>query len=433
VGTIQCRKKSTAPCQEACPAGIDVPRYIRHTRDGRFEKTLVVIRERIPFPFVCGCACVHPCEAKCARIQIDEAVAIRMLKRVAAEKGAWKPARMGIPGEDSPKVIDGISFLRQVNEGKTPAIGRKVIVVGGGNTAVDAARASIRLGAEVVQVYRRTRSEMSASGEEIVAAVEEGVRIEYLTAPVKIGEDQAICIRMKLGDADATGRPTPVPVAGSEYTLSFNTLIMAIGQSADAAFVNLGGLRNGTVHVDKGNLATLKKGVFTGGDAVTGPSTIIEAIAQGRPACASIDRFLGGTGVIPEALSKDENPVMPETAPRGTTRRDVRKIALKRRRATFDPIELAYERKAAAAEASGCLSCDLRESEVAVNDLICKDCGYYREVCSLDIFKQSEDFNPSGYKPAIAVNTDKCVGCLRCLYICPDFAITIRERISAES
>ncbi len=539
MGAIQCRKKSTAPCQEACPAGIDVPRYIRHIRDGRFEKALAVIRERIPFPFVCGCACVHPCEAKCARIQFDEAVAIRMLKRAAAEKGgrkpavifkrpptgkkvavigsgpcgltaahylnvlghsvtvyealslpggmlrygipeyrlpkeivdreialireggvdlvegtpvssaealrekgfdavlaatgAWKPDRMGIPGEDSPKVIDGISFLRQVNEGKTPAIGRKVIVVGGGNTAVDAARASIRLGAEVVQVYRRTRSEMPASGEEIVEAVEEGVRIEYLTAPVKIGEDQATCIRMKLGDADATGRPAPVPVAGSEFALSFDTLIMAIGQSADAASVNLEGLRNGTVHVDKGNLATLKKGVFAGGDAVTGPSTIIEAIAQGRLACTSIDRFLGGTGVIPEALSEDENPVLPETAPRGTTRPDVRKIALKRRRVTFDPIELAYERKAAAAEAFRCLSCDLREFEVAVNDLICKDCGYCREVCSLDIFKQSEDFNPGGYKPAVAVNTDKCVGCLRCLYICPDFAITILERKSAES
>jgi len=210
--------------------------------------------------------------------------------------------------------------------------------------------------------------------------------------------------------------------------LGFDTLIVAIGQSADAALVNLEGRKDGTVCADQGSLTTLKRGIFAGGDAVKGPSTIIEAIAQGRLACASIDRFLGGTGVIPEALSEDENPALPETAPRGTTRPDVRKIALKRRRATFDPIELAYERKAAAAEASRCLSCDLREFEVAVNDLICKDCGYCREVCSLDIFKQSEDFNPGGYKPAVAVNTDKCVGCLRCLYICPDFAITIQEK-----
>ena len=236
MGAMKCSKPTTAPCREACPAGIDVPRYIRHIRDGHFEKALAVIRERIPFPFVCGYACVHPCEAKCARLQFDEAVAIRMLKRVAAEKGgrkpakmakrpptgkriavigsgpcgltaahylnvlghrvtvyealplpggmlrygipdyrlpedivdreigmirdggveiiagapvssaealkekgydavlaatgAWKPALMGIPGEDSPNFIDGLSFLMQVNEGKRPAIGRKVIVVG---------------------------------------------------------------------------------------------------------------------------------------------------------------------------------------------------------------------------------------------------------------------------------------------------------------
>ena len=133
---------------------------------------------------------------------------------VLAATGAWKPAKMGIPGEDSPRVIDGLSFLRQVNEGKAPAIGRKVIVVGGGNTAIDASRASVRLGAEVVQLYRRTRAEMPAGSEEIVEAIEEGVRIEYLTAPVKIENDQATCIRMRLGDADATGRRAPVPVVG---------------------------------------------------------------------------------------------------------------------------------------------------------------------------------------------------------------------------
>ena len=140
-----------------------------------------------------------------------EALKEKGFDAVLAATGAWKPTRMGIPGEDSPKVIDGLSFLRQVNEGKAPAIGRKVIVVGGGNTAVDAARAAIRLGAEVVQLYRRTRSEMPAGSEEVVEAVEEGVRIEYLTAPVKIEEDQATCIRMRLGDADASGRPAPVP------------------------------------------------------------------------------------------------------------------------------------------------------------------------------------------------------------------------------
>ena len=156
--------------------------------------------------------------------------------------GAWKPVKMGIPGEDSPRVVDGLSFLRQVNEGKAPAIGRKVIVVGGGNTAIDASRVSVRLGAEVVQLYRRSRAEMPAGSEEIAEAVEEGVRIEYLTAPVKIENGEVTCIRMRLWRRPmrpAGGRR--FPIAGSEFTLPFDTLIMAIGQSADAAFPPSGG------------------------------------------------------------------------------------------------------------------------------------------------------------------------------------------------
>ncbi len=117
MGAIQNGKRSKAPCQEACPAGIDVPRYVRHIRKGEFDEALAVIRERIPFPFVCGYACVHPCETKCARTQFDEAVAIRMLKRVAAEKGRWKSAQ----------------GLRR------PATGRKVAVIGSGPCGLTAA------------------------------------------------------------------------------------------------------------------------------------------------------------------------------------------------------------------------------------------------------------------------------------------------------
>jgi len=351
---------------------------------------------------------------------------------VLVATGAWKPARMGIPGEDSPAVIDGLFFLRQINEGEAPAVGRKVIVVGGGNTAIDASRSSIRLGAKVVQLYRRTRAEMPASHEEINEALEEGVSFEYLAAPVKITNGQVTCIRMQLGEPDASGRRAPIPVAGSEFHLKFDTLIMAIGQVADAASVHLEGEMNGAIRVEPENLATPLGGIFAGGDAVSGPSTIIQAIAQGRLACASIDRFLGGTGNLGEPLLRDENTEPPETAPRGAARPAIRTIGRQRRCTTFDPVELTYGEKAATKEAGRCLSCDLRSFDVIINTLICKDCGYCREVCSLGIFEQSPDFNPSGYKPAVAVHTDQCIGCLRCLYICPDFAITIQENKKGE-
>jgi formate dehydrogenase beta subunit len=536
VGTILSLKKSTAPCRKACPAGIDVPRYIRHIKDGDFSQALAVIRERIPFPHVCGYACLHPCEAKCARVLFDEAVSIRMLKRRAAESGrikpakaakhpptgkrvavigsgpcgltaayflcnlgyevtvyealplpggmlrygipeyrlpeeivdreisliresgvaiitgtpvssaeamrgkgfdavlaatgAWKPHKMGIPGEESKEVIEGLSFLKKVNEGKAPFIGTKVIVVGGGNTAMDVSRAAVRLGASVTQLYRRTQQEMPAVSEEIMGALEEGVLVKYLTAPVRIGNGQVTCIRMRLGEADASGRRMPVPIPESEYLLPFDTLIVAVGQSADAVAIDLQERNNGTIQVNQGSLTTSKDGIFAAGDAVSGPSTIIDAIAQGREACCAIDLFLGGTGIIPEALPEADvtGNTPQETAPRGSHRAEVKTIALKKRRATFDSVERGFDRITSITEASRCLSCDLRDFDVKINDLICKDCGYCREVCSLGIFEQSPNFNPSGYKPAVPVHTDQCIGCLRCLYICPDFAITIREK-----
>lgn len=525
-----------APCQAACPAGIDVPRYIRAVRKGRFEEALAVIREKIPFPFVCGYACVHPCEAKCSRNQFEGPVAIRMLKRIAAEKGwrrqpkpvrlsptdkkvaivgsgpagltaawylflqghdvtvfealaeaggllrygipgyrlpneivdrdiavieqagveictdtridapesllekgynavfvatgAWRSLRMGIPGEESPCVLDGLTFLKEIHSGKTFPIGAKVLVVGGGNTAIDAARVARRLGAETTILYRRTRDQMPAAEEEIDQALEEGVVIRFLTAPVRIENGSVTCIRMALGDKDIDGRPRPVPIENSAFVLEASTVISAIGQQADIPTDRLKRNRNGTIAVDDDSLATSEKGIFAGGDAVLGPASIIEAIGQGRRAAISIDRFLGVTGSIDRLSEIPRTETIPEAAPRGTLRVKVRLAARKKRMVgDFDIVEKTLKPSAAMQEAGRCLSCDLREFEVTINEAACKDCGYCRDVCGLGVFTRSDRFNPGGYRPAMVSHPERCIGCLKCLYICPDFAITIRDRL----
>ncbi len=536
MGVVNASNNKMAPCQEACPAGIDVPSYVRYIREGRFEEALAVIREKIPFPFVCGYACVHPCEAKCSRNQFEGPVAIRMLKRIAAEKGwkkqprpvrlsptgkkiavigsgpagltaayylalqghdvtvfealaeaggllrygipgyrlpdavvdrdikvielcgvkirtkkkidsaealldkgceavfvasgAWRGLKMGIPGEDGPGVVDGLTFLKAVNSGRAPRIGAKVLVVGGGNTAIDAARASRRLGASVTILYRRTRAEMPASADEIAEALEEGVAIKFLTAPVRIEKGSVTCIRMALGEADASGRPRPVPVKKSEYVLEASTVIMAVGQEVDVPAATLKLNKNGTVVVSADTLATSVKGIFAGGDAVTGPASIIAAIGQGRRAAVSVDRFLGGTGIIDRLSGRSAIEAIPEEAPRGTLRAEARLAVPKKRLGDFEIVEKVLDAETAAREASRCLSCDLREFDVTVNEAACKDCGYCREVCSLEIFTRSDHFNPGGYRPSMASRPERCIGCLKCLYICPDFAITIRDRIA---
>lgn len=523
----------TAPCQQACPAGVDVPRYIRHLREGRASEALAVVRERIPFPLVCGHACFHPCEAKCGRRQFDDAVAIRMLKRVAAEQGrqaplpepraasgrraavvgagpagltcawylalqghavtvyetqqraggmlrfgipafrlpdeavdaeidrivragvalrtgehvesaeallqdgfdavlvasgAWRSARLGIDGEAAPHVLDGLSFLRRVKAGAAPVLGARVAVIGGGNTALDAARTARRLGAQVIQLYRRGASEMPAADEEVAAALEEGVTIEYLCAPVRIEGGALTCVRMALEAPDASGRPRPVPVPGSEFTLAADTVIVAVGQSVELPSSLLQPRAGGAAQVDADTLAATDSGIFAAGDAVLGPASVIDAIAQGRRAAAAIDRFLGGDGDIDRAGRTAEPAMLPDAAPRGTVRQPWRTIELPQRLRGFDLVEEAYGDDATRAEARRCLSCDLRDYAVEVNPEACKDCGYCREVCGLDVFTRADGFNASGYQPALASHAQRCIGCLNCIYICPDFAIVVTQR-----
>lgn len=525
-------EKTKAPCREACPAGVDVPRYIRLIREGDFKRALSVIRERIPFPAVCGYACAHPCESQCSRRQFDDPLSIRMLKRAAvdhgggsgaeiitpppptdkkiavigsgpcgltaayylagkghgvtvyealpspggmlrygipgyrlpkgildseidsvrktgveiktsvrvqsanrlldegydavlAATGAWQSIKTGLASDGSVRLFAGIHFLKEVNSGNPPALGEKVLVIGGGNTAIDAARSSVRLGArEVTVIYRRSKSDMPAGPEEVQSAREEGVQIIFLAAPVEIRDGRIICLRMAQGEPDQSGRPRPVPVEESQFILECDTLIMAAGQTAGSDLIGLEGNADGTIMVVSQTPATPQIGVFAGGDAVTGPSSIIRSIAQGRRAAASIDLFLGGNGIIDtDPAATEGNP--PMESPRGTLRPVTKTIPMQERRGGFSPVEAGFEPGAAADEARRCLSCDLRDFKVEVNSLACKECGYCREVCGPGIFEPSGSFNQAGYKPMSAARSERCVGCLKCLMICPDFAITV--------
>ena len=472
-----CKGLVKAPCSHTCPAGVDVPRYIRFISQAKFDEALAVIREKIPFPSVCGHICSHPCEAKCRRGEVDDTIAIRALKRFAAERGngLWKvrariapttgkrvatigsgPAglsaayylakqghavtvfetlpepggmmRYGIPeyrlpreelgdeieeirsvgvdikpmtkassldelfaqgydaiflaigahqgaklnieGEDRPEVMEAVSFLRKINMGNDVKVGRRVAVIGGGNAALDASRTTLRLGAkEVTIIYRRTRTEMPASDEEINEAIYEGVKIDFLGAPTRIerknGALELICIRMELGAVDGSGRRRPVPIEGSEFSLVFDTVIAAIGQMPEAPEqfgLPLG--RGNAFQVDPYTLATGREGVFAGGDAVTGPAIVIEAIAAGRQAAVSIDKYLGGNGVIDETLAPPEEvEALPEIEEGEKHRLPIPTMPLSERLGSFAEVELSLSEEIATAEAKRCLRCDLEERE----------------------------------------------------------------------
>jgi formate dehydrogenase (NADP+) beta subunit len=224
--------------------------------------------------------------------------------------GAHQGMSLGVEGDDLPGVYDGASFLREVNLGGTMDVGEKVAVIGGGNVAIDGARVALRLGAKDVRIlYRRTRAEMPASPEEVEAALEEGIKIDFLTGHLKIrreGERLVMtCNRMELGEPDASGRRRPVPIKGSEFDTAYDAIIGAIGQRPEitAGFkVKIG--RGNTIEADGATMATSRQGVWAGGDAVTGPDSVIRAIAAGRKAAVSIDRYLGGSGNIDEELTR---------------------------------------------------------------------------------------------------------------------------------
>jgi thioredoxin reductase/ferredoxin len=345
---------------------------------------------------------------------------------VLVATGTWLSARMNVELEEGVEVLDGLAFLRQMNGGKRPRVGPNVAVVGGGNTAIDAARTARRLGAKnVFLLYRRTKAEMPAEPEELADAIEEGVKVEFLVAPVKLTKGKITCVRMKLGQNDASGRPAPIPIAGSEFTLNCDTAIAAVGQMSSGMEFGLPAEEKGNIKVDN-NFATTLPGVFAVGDAVTGPTSVIQAIAHGRRAAVAVDKYLGGRGSIAETLILD--PIeRRDGSTAGHMRPHMDTVDFGVRLNSFALVEKGYSRNAATREAGRCLGCDQVTHSVTVDLTACKACGYCKDECGLGVFQRSKTFNDRGYQPMEVIASNRCVGCLRCFYACPDFAISVEK------
>jgi len=304
-------------------------------------------------------------------------------KSVFLSFGAWKSTSLGVPGEKLENVRHGIHFLRDVRAGATKSVGKRVVVIGGGNVAIDSARSAVRLGGGVTIVYRRAREQMPAFAEEVHHAEEEGVGLTFLAAPVRlVGDDRGRvkameCVRMKLGEPDQSGRRRPIPVEGSEFTVDADEVILAIGQDLDVDFLKGGRLKltkKGTLEVDRATLMTGWKGVFAGGDVVRGPASIIEAVADGQRAALAIDAYARGGRYEPRgggqgALKLDSRELGKRGYPK-VHRNEMPRIPVERRKTTFDETDLGFTEEMAREEAKRCLFCT-----------VCCDCQRCQAVC----------------------------------------------------
>ena len=293
-------------------------------------------------------------------------------KAVFLGLGCHVGSRMDIPGEDAVGVVQGVDLLRDLNLGKNPAIGKKMVVIGGGNVAFDVARSAKRLGSEVSILYRRTRAEMPANIEEIEEAECEHIPIEYLVAPkeVVVADGKAVglkCSRMELGEPDASGRRRPIEVPGSEFVVDCDMIVPAIGQKA-----NLKGLEDvgikftkwGTIEVNDITYETSRPGVFAAGDVHTGPWIAIGAVAGGKEAAESIDRFLEGQDLaegrgLSEEAKAMQNwagiPLNEEKKPREVMPQLPHEVCC----TCFDEVKKGYSEEQAKAEAERCLNCGI--------------------------------------------------------------------------
>ncbi|MBU2548162.1 MAG: FAD-dependent oxidoreductase [Proteobacteria bacterium] len=520
-----------APCQAACPLGVQVEAYINAIENGEFDRAFEIILRDCPLPGVMARICYRPCEAACKRTKIDESLAIRELKRFASDHGridaaglrqpgrntggkvaiigsgpagltcAWFLALEGheptifealpvvggmlrvgipeyrlprevlaadirnitdlgvavrtntpiddkhgvddllqsgfqavfiatgahqgrslnIPGENMNGVVQGLGFLRDLNLGNTVPPGERVAVIGGGNVAFDAARSALRSGSDVTLVYRRSRGEMPATEEEIQAAELEGVRIEYQAAPTAIHGPGQVgvlqCARTRLGPPDASGRRQPAIDTDSRFDLPVDQVIVAVGQKPGPSFAGtMQGARKTeaeTIHVDPATMTTGRKGVFAGGDAQSGASTALDAMAAGKKAAASIDRYLRGEDPAQRAGEGDRAVVTGfDRIPRNVIPRQSEKpfeLQPAVRIRSFKEIGQGYTREQAVREAKRCLKC--------------RTCNRCLEEfgCPAIVWRENDGkFSPH-------MDNDICIGCQVCIQVCPFSSIAPLE------
>ena len=368
--------------------------------------------------------------------------------------GAHKSVALDIPGEEDLKgVLHGITYMKDINLGNQKKVPSRVAVVGGGFTAIDCARSSLRLGArEVFIIYRRTLKEMPAGELEVSMAEEEAIKILYLTSPIKILGDvgsnvKAIeCIKNKLGEPDASGRRRPEPITGSEFTLPVDMVIAAIGQAPDASFMTeksgIEFTKWGTVIVDPESFTTSKEGVFAGGDFITGPRNAIEVIGDGRKAARAIDKYLSGgkeRRFVYTLMEKD--PVRKVSGYEAISRQEQDSVEMGERWEIEKEVELGFSKENAAKEADRCLLCHYN---IFIDADKCVLCGGCIDICPQDcIMMVSRDkieaegvrngAVPDDWDAVMAIDEEQCIRCGLCVKRCPVDAIKMQRFSYAEA
>lgn len=342
----------------------------------------------------------------------------RGYKAIFLAIGAQESQKLHVVGEEGDGVTGGLEFLREAKQGKKPKLGERVAVIGGGNVAIDATRTALRLGAKQVTIlYRRSREEMPASEEEVESAQAEGAEIQYLVSPIEIIRSDGRVgglrlVRMELAEPDASGRKRPVPIKGAEFNIQVDSVITGIGQAVDLSLLGEGsGIQatdNGLLAAAPDTLVTSRPGVFAGGDGVTGPATVVHAIAAGKKAATSIDRYLKGEPLGVPAT--EEKPVAFEELNMAYfepgRRVLAREVPPSQRIKGFSEVQLSYNEEEALREAERCFSCGL-----------CTACDNCWLMCPDAVVSRES----GGYK----VDYEYCKGCGICVKECPTSAMVI--------